>query len=267
MIRDKDRLRQLAQFLANRRKRLKPQDFGITVKSRRRTLGLRREEVADRAGISTTWYVRLEQGRDVRASTHTLQLIAKALHLSAPEQSYLMRLARPDLEWQSKLADAARPSEALLSLLHGLAPHPAYIVNRYWQVVAVNEPATELLGAFRGEDAWSNNLIARLFLDPSWRHLFVEWDAVARSAVAQFRLSLGAGTDDAVLVPLIATLEQASPDFSDAWNRQEIAEPPVWRKTIRLASGALQAFNFASLKPGGADSDFSVSIYTPVRPR
>lgn len=261
MMLDSKRLEELSKFLASRRNQLDPRDFGIRVNGRRRAPGLRREEVAQHAGISVTWYVRLEQGRDVRASTHTLELIGRALRLTPPEQAYLMRLARPDLDWRSQARSLGKPSANLLSLVNGLAPHPAYVLDRYWYVVGMNAPAVTLLGAFREEDPWSASLIARLFLDLRWRSLFRDWRAVARSAVAQFRLSLGA---DPVTAAMVDMLERESPEFGTFWRGHEISDPPVWRKTLVLASGKEQTFDFATLRASGVDSEFSVSIYTPV---
>ena len=264
MMTDEQRREELSNFLVCRRNQLDPRDFGIVVNGRRRAPGLRREEVALQAGISATWYVRLEQGRDVRASAHTLDRIAKALRLAQPERAYLMRLARPDLDWKSHSHRAERPSDALLSLLAGLAPHPAYVVDRYWHVVAMNDPATALLGAFHEEDPWSTSLIARIFLDPRWRSLFRDWREVARAAVAQFRLAMSGHGLDPVLRPMIAMLERESPEFAAGWNSHEVAEPPVWRKTLVLPGNAERTFDFAILRPSGADSDFFVSIYTAV---
>jgi transcriptional regulator with XRE-family HTH domain len=227
---DAQRRQELAKFLVSRRNQLSPRDFGIVANGRRRTPGLRREEVAHHAGISSTWYVRLEQGRDVRASAHTLKLIAKALRLTAAEQAYLMRLARPDLQGTPQGQALQQPSKSLLSFLHGLAPHPAYILDRYWHVVSMNSPATELLGEFQEGKPWGRHLIARLFLDPDWRHLFQDWDEVARSAVAQFRLSLASQARDRVLASIVSDLCEANEGFHDLWRGHEIAEPPIWRK-------------------------------------
>jgi transcriptional regulator with XRE-family HTH domain len=259
---DIQRRQELASFLVSRRNQLRPSDFGIAVNRRRRTPGLRREEVAQHAGISATWYVRLEQGRDIRASAHTLQLIARALRLTPAEQLYLVRLARPDLQGKPHGQALPQPSPNLLSLLNGLTPHPAYILDRYWHVVAMNDPATRLLGAFREDEPWGNHLIARLFLDPDWRRLFRDWNEVARSAVAQFRLSLASKDNDRVLVSIVSELEDASDDFRTLWSACEIAEPPIWRKTLVLPTGENRAFDFASLRASGVDSEFSISIYT-----
>lgn len=254
----------LARFLRGRRERLDPVDFGIAAGGRRRTAGLRREEVAAAAGISTTWYVWLEQGRDVRASAHTLRSLGRALRLSQSEQSYLFQLARPDLDWRRQGAGSAAPSASLLSLVDGLTPHPAYVVDRYRQVVGANRPARMLLGDFDGDAPWAGSVIGRLFLDPTWRRRFVDWEAVARSAVAQFRLATAAMTDDPVMTSMIELLSASSEEFAGFWSDRDLAEPPVWRKTVRHPQAGDMTFDFATLQPGGLDRDFTVSVYTPA---
>lgn len=259
---DLQRRQELAQFLANRRNQLSPMDFGIIAGRRRRTPGLRREEVAHNAGISATWYVRLEQGRDVRASAHTLEQIAKALRLTSAERAYLMRLARPDLQQALEGQAPQLPSQGLLSFLHGLAPHPAYILDRHWHVVSMNSPATKLLGEPQEGQPWGRHLVARLFLDATWRSLFRDWDEVARSTVAQFKLSLAGQTQDRVLTSILSALCQASEEFDVLWRGQEIAEPPIWRKVLVLPGGEVRTFDFASLRASGVDSGYSISVYT-----
>ncbi|MER9421633.1 helix-turn-helix domain-containing protein [Mesorhizobium sp. M0317] len=143
---DGPRHNELARFLRERRDRL-PRIDGAN--GRRRAPGLRREEVAAEAGISTTWYTWLEQGREVNASPQVLRSLARVLKLSRSEQAYLYQLARPDLDWRNRLGEQGLPSAPLLSLLDGLAPHPAYVVNRYWQVVACNHRRRCCLGISR----------------------------------------------------------------------------------------------------------------------
>ncbi len=165
----------------------------------------------------------------MNASPQVLRSLARVLRLSRSEQAYLFQLARPDLDWRNRLGEQGLPSAPLLSLLEGLAPHPAYIVNRYWQVVAWNHPATVLLGNFETDDEWSGSLIARLFLDPEWRQRFVDWPEVSRSAVAQFRLATVAMTRDPVLAALVSSLEAASEAF------RRLLEQPRHRRAADLA--------------------------------
>lgn len=255
---------ELAQFLRSRRERLDPASFGVKPGGRRRTAGLRREEVAEAAGISATWYVWLEQGRDVNASAHALRSLGRALRLSQSEQTYLFRLARPDLDWRNGAVGEAMPADHLLSLVDGLSPHPAYITNRYRQVVAANRPARLLLGAFDSGDPARGSVIGRMFLDPLWREIFVDWEIVARSTVAQFRLATAAMADDPVQASLIALLTASSEEFARWWADRELAEPPIWRKTVRHGLVGDMAFDFAVLQPHGRDADFSVSLYAPA---
>lgn len=259
------RREELARFLRTRRERLDPAALGIRTGGRRRTAGLRREEVADAAGISATWYVWLEQGRDVNASAHALRALGRALRLSQSEQTYLFRLARPDLDWRNGPVGAeSMPAANLVSLIDGLAPHPAYITNRYRQVVAANRPARLLLGAFDSGDPVRGSVIGRMFLDPLWREIFVDWEIVARSTVAQFRLATASMADDPVLASLVALLTASSEDFARWWADRELAEPPIWRKTVRHGLVGDMAFDFAVLQPHGRDSDFSVCLYAPA---
>lgn len=255
---------EFARFLRDRRERLDPAAFGIRPGGRRRTAGLRREEVAEAAGISATWYAWLEQGRDVNASPHALRALGRALRLSQAEQTYLFRLARPDLDGRAGASGEAMPAASLLSLIEGLSPHPAYITNRYRQVVAANRPARLLLGAFDSGDPARGSVIGRLFLDPLWRAIFVDWETVARSTVAQFRLATAAMADDPVLVSLVALLSASSEEFARWWADRALAEPPIWRKTVRHGLVGDMAFDFAVLQPLGRDSDFSVSLYAPA---
>lgn len=258
------RREELARFLRSRRERLDPAAFAIKPGGRRRTAGLRREEVAEAAGISATWYVWLEQGRPVNASPQALRALGRALRLSQAEQTYLFRLARPDLDGPTGAISEAMPSADLLSLIDGLSPHPAYITNRYRQVVAANRPARLLLGAFDSADPARGSVIGRLFLDPLWREIFPDWEAVARATVAQFRLATASMADDPVLASLIARLSASSEEFARWWADHDLAEPPIWRKAVRHGLVGDMVFDFAVLQPQGRDGDFSVSLYAPA---
>lgn len=252
---DTARLKELADFLRRHRTRLKPVDLGLKT-GRRRVPGLRREEVAARAGISTLWYMRLEQGRPVRPSAEAVRRLGQALCLSTAEQAYLMRLARPDLAPSLQFQDV--PSPALLALLEGLSPHPAYLLDAQWHLVALNSPARHLLGAH----AEGQMLLRLLFLDEHWRRLFADWAIVARSAVAQFRAA--APVLEPVSMALIAALAAESREFAALWAEAELADPPVWRKRLLHSQVGEIRLDFASLRPGGPDSRFTLSLHTPA---
>lgn len=229
---------------------------------RRRASGLLREEVAQLARISTTWYTWLEQGRQVRVSLHVLRSLARALRLTAAEHDYLLRLARPDMDLRG-LTRKGKPGAGLQAVLHGLMPHPAYVLDRYWQIVAWNEAAACLLGGF-DQTGLRSNMIGRIFLDPDWRLRFADWTAIARSAAAQFRLAVAGMDNDPVLTAFLANMELESGEFTQLWKTREIAEPPVWTKRIRHPGGGEFRFDYATFRPAGRDGDFLISIYTPA---
>ncbi len=259
---DRPRLVELGRFLKSRREMQPPADFGHNPSSRRRTPGLRREEVAEAAGISVAWYIRLEQGRDVRASLPTLDRIGKALRLDAAGQAYFLELARPDLDWKNRVRNHEVPTPELLKMLSGLMPHPTYILNRYWQVRACNRSARLVFGDLDNEAKWGGNLVLRLFQDERFRECFVEWPVVARSVVAQLRLSSAGMTNDPLLEALIARLVAVSPEFKRFWDVAEVAEAPLWHKALTHPRAGRLSFDFAGFTPPGRDSSFTVAVHT-----
>jgi transcriptional regulator with XRE-family HTH domain len=259
-----NRLQELARFLRGRREGLRPEEAGLPVQRRRRTKGLRRDEVAAAAGISAAWYTRLEQGRDVRASIHSLERIATALRLDRAERTYLLELGRPDLDWKERIGGDVAPSAQLLALMNGLDPNPAYVLSKYWQVKACNGAARLLFGDIDNREKWGGNLIARLFCDPCMQTVFADWSSVARSAVAQLRMSTAAMANDVPLNRMIDRLRKASDQFEAYWLMSGIEEAPLRQKTLRHPLAGSMTFTFASLRPGGEDAGFTLSLHTPV---
>ncbi|HEY3090560.1 MAG TPA: helix-turn-helix domain-containing protein, partial [Jatrophihabitantaceae bacterium] len=141
----KERREELASFLRSRREGVRPQDVGLAPGARRRTPGLRREEVAQLAGVGTTWYTWLEQGRDVRASMEVLEAIAGALRLTPAERTHLVLLGRGE-QPPPRRAPAERVSPTLRRLVENLGGNPAYILGRRWDYLAWNRAATVILG-------------------------------------------------------------------------------------------------------------------------
>jgi transcriptional regulator with XRE-family HTH domain len=251
--------RELARFLKAMRERISPVEAGVAVTPRRRAKGLLREEVAQAAGVSVTWYTWMEQARPTNPSLRVLDGLARALRLDATERAHLVRLARPDL--RPAATRTAALSAPLDALLHGLAPHPAYAFNARWDVIAWNAPAACLLGAFApGRD----NVLRRLFLDPGWRSLFAEWDAIARSAVAQFRASTAHLLAEPDLADLVAELQRESPAFAGLWAAQGVEAAPVWMKTLDHPEAGRLRFTYASFQPDSTDEGLRFTIYTPA---
>src|SRR5918999_3918815 len=187
-----DRRRELADFLRRRRAEIGPADAGLPdATGRRRTPGLRREELAALAGISIEWYIRLEQGRAERPSPSVLDALARALRLSTDERAHLYALARgerPPLgQARDEVVDASL-ERVLRSLQDDV---PAYILGRRWDVLAWNRGAGELLVDFDAVPPARRNLIELTFLDERMRNRYADWEAVARYTLANFRASVG----------------------------------------------------------------------------
>jgi transcriptional regulator with XRE-family HTH domain len=255
---DQTHRHELARFLRDRREALSPVTAPGRDNSRRRAKGWLREEVAQAAGISATWVMWLEQGREVRASARTLGGLARALRLNATERAYLFRLARPDLA-PPVLERMQDPSAQLIGFIKGLSPHPAYAKTHIGDIVAQNAEAEYLFGPVDAEDPLSRNVIARLFLEQ--RQLFENWEVIARAAVGQLRAASAGFQDDPALKLLPARLGQESADFRDMWGRGELSEPPNWRKVIRHPTGGRLVYDYTSLAPLGADSGYRVTVY------
>jgi len=205
--------RQLGRFLRARREALPPAS-GAPGPVRRRTPGWRREEVASHAGISTTWYTWLEQGRDIALSGAALARLAQVLQLAPAERAYLFELARRRDPAAAVAAPTAPP--ALQRMVEAM-PMPAYLLDRAWRRCAWSPAAAELFApwAASGEPC----LLRYVFFDPGARNFIDDWEARANRLVDEFRADTALYPDDAGLVALLAELRAASPVFAAGWER------------------------------------------------
>jgi transcriptional regulator with XRE-family HTH domain len=215
------RRRALGDFVRNARARITPQMAGLPAGLRRRTPGLRREEVAQLCGISVTWYTWIEQGREVSVSPSVWARIAGVLQLGRAERAYLFELA--------ECADPHHPREApvgvsgLLSNCVDVIGAPAYVLDRAWNVMARNAAMQELFDDWPAVDP-SPNLLRYIFLDPAARTLVVDWEQRARRVVAEFRADAGAHLDESDVRMLVDTLLRDSPAFAYWWTRHAVVE-------------------------------------------
>lgn len=212
----------LGNFLATRRARLKPEDVGLPASQRRRTPGLRREEVAMLAGVSTTWYTWIEQGRDVGFSSTVLSSIAQALRLESHEQEYLFRLAqKPETSPPvGVLPETLDP--VLLNIVEHQGSYPAYIMGPYWHLWAWNQAACRLFGDFGTIPARYRNMIWYTLVIPETRTLVVDWAERAQRLVAEFRADCGPCLTDPWLAGFVDELRQASPEFRMWWGQHNV---------------------------------------------
>jgi len=241
--------RLLGAFLRARRERVTPQDAGLAGGStRRRTPGLRREEVADLCGLSATWYAWLEQGRDVSASPQALARIAEALRLVPAERAYLFDLARKrDPAGRAEGPEA--PPPALLAALDAIA-QPAYLLDRLWTACGWNKAAARLfVGWLDGPD---QNLLRYVFLAPAAKAFLLDWEARARRLAAEFRADTAGRAQDADVAALVAELRRQSPAFAAFWSDQAVLAREGGERAFRHPMDAELRYQQITLQPAGA---------------
>jgi transcriptional regulator with XRE-family HTH domain len=253
---------ELADFLRRRRAALQPDDVGLPGGGRRRTPGLRREEVALLAGVGTTWYTWLEQGRDVRASLDVLEAVARALKLTPAERTHLILLGRGEAAPPPQLP-AERPCTAMPRLIESLHPTPAYLIGRRWDYLAWNRATAAVFGDFGQIPRAARNHLWQLFTDPGRRTLMPDWPAHSRLVVAKFRADSARHLGDPAFDELVAALQQVSPEFAKAWNRHEVAQASQGRKELHHPEAGRLLFEHAVFHPSEAP-DQRLVLYSPV---
>jgi transcriptional regulator with XRE-family HTH domain len=253
---------ELADFLRKRRDSLKPEDVGLPNGGRRRTPGLRREEVAQLAGVGTTWYTWLEQARDVRASFDVLEAISRALKLTPAERAHLILLGRGEDPPPCK-QPPERVSATLRRVIENLGPNPAYVLGRRWDYLAWNRAAKVILGDLDAMPRAERNHVWLSFMDPTRREIFTDWDKSHRMLVAKFRADHAHHLGDPGFEDLIESLRQSSPEFCAAWKRHEVSRASPGRKEVRHPEAGLLAFEHAVLSPQDAP-DQRLVLFSPL---
>jgi transcriptional regulator with XRE-family HTH domain len=254
--------REAGNFLRSRRERLTPADVGLPDGFRRRTPGLRREEVAMLAGVGTTWYTWLEQGRDVRPSNEVLIALAAALRLDSTERRHLFVLHERRAPEQ-RSTGAERIDEPLRRMLDSLTGQPAYVLGRRWDVLAWNRAAEVVYGPYgrlRGDE---RNTLHMVFADPDHRRLLVDWEAVARASLAMFRADCARYAGDPDFERLVARLMRLSPEFAQWWPQREVARPLSGQKRIAHPTAGRMLFEYSSFGVGDPP-DMKLIVFTPL---
>lgn len=222
-----DRLVTLGEFLRSCRSRVVPDEVGMPRTGRRRVPGLRREELAQLAGMSVDYYTRLEQGRSRTASHAVLDALAAALRLDGTERAHLFDLAsghRPRAEAADRVLQRVNTTtRRVLSALDS-AYSPAFVLGRYTDVLAGNRLAAALITDFAALPPRDRNQARFVFLDPYARELYGEWDEVAADTAAMLRMEAGRRPDDPVLGALVSELTAHSPEFRALWADQRVIE-------------------------------------------
>lgn len=246
-----DPRKQLGEFLQAARRRQAPEAFGFATGSRRRTVGLRREEVAQLAGISPTWYTWIEQGRAVNVSADALERLARSLRLTRSERAYIFELAgRRDPTASVPDSDAAT---GLLAALVDDIAIPAYVLGRAWDVLAWNRAAAALFAGWLDkrvkDDEPPRNLLRFVFRAPAARELIVDWQTRASRLVAEFRADCRTRLDEPALLRLIEELSSASPDFARFWKQHHVLERQGGRRDFNHPKRGLVSYQQMTLTP------------------
>ncbi len=256
----------LGEFIRLHRSRIAPQTAGLAGGGRRRTPGLRREELAHLCGVSTTWITWLEQGRPVAPSPAVLARLAQALQLSAAERTYLFDLAgRPD---PAEPAPPAHAAEAVLRSVHAVRG-PCYVLNQRWDVVAANPAAAELFlhwgraGDDQPPDGRPPNLLEFLFLAPQSRRLIEDWEVRAQRLVAEFRADCARRADSAAVRQLVADLGSRSAEFARLWNLRDVREREGGERRFHHPARGRLVFEQLTLKPA-VRSEYKLVMLLPV---
>ncbi|HEX2915396.1 MAG TPA: helix-turn-helix transcriptional regulator [Chloroflexia bacterium] len=256
---DMERRQELAEFLRTRRERLTPQEVGLPPGFRRRTTGLRREEVAQLANIGTSWYISLEQAREVRPSEQVLESLAQALRLTSVERQHLFLLAL-----QHAPANLPSPQEevspALEQVIRALDPNPAYIEGRRWDLLLWNRAAQYVFDFTEFPSPYSRNMFWRYFsrLSSSKR---ANWEKVAQVIVAEFRADSARYPGDPGFRELIEELQRTSSEFRELWGRHDVEQIEDRHKQFEHPRLGHLEFDHVTLQ-APTSPDLKVKIYT-----
>ena len=253
----------LGTYLKDRRTKLDPAAFGFGPE-RRRTPGLRREEVAQRANISPTWYTWLEQGRGGAPSADVLDRIARALMLTDAEREHLFLLGLgrlPEVRYENREGVTPR----LQRVLDALEPSPALIRTATWDVVAWNQAATVMLTDYESVPVEQRNVLRFIFLDARARAAQYDWTSVARFVVGAFRADVARAGAAAKVSAMVDELCRLSPEFDAMWRDNNISTHHEGVKHIRHPVLGRLAFEYSAFAVDGRP-DLSMVVYNPTMP-
>jgi transcriptional regulator with XRE-family HTH domain len=252
---------EFGDFLRSRRERLNPKAMGLASGRRRRTAGLRREEVAELAGIGVDWYIRLEQGRTVSPSVTTIDALARALRLSKAEHAHLRALAR-DADRRTFAVETV--PDQIRRLLDGLN-QPAYVTGRRWDLLAWNDAAEKVFAFGRLAES-DRNVLLMVLTNPKTRELFGDgWAEEAKRMVAQFRATHDVWAGDPAFIDLLERLRRGCPEFSRWWGAHDVRGTASGRKLLHHPKRGTLHYEYTSYQSND-DPALKLIVYTPVAP-
>lgn len=254
-------LRQLGDFLRSRRERLRTAQVGLPDTPRRRTPGLRRQEVANLAGISAEWYVKLEQGRAVAPSSATIDALARALRLSDAEHTHLRALARggSDTMWVRE-----EVPQTFRMFVESLG-YPAYVTGLRWDMIAWNDAATGLFADLDRLAVEDRNILLYMLTDSGGRTLFGDyWSDEARRMVALFRATYDRMPNDPAFVQLVARIRAGCPEFDNWWDQHHVAAAVSGDKYLLHPTLGRVGYGYATFQSND-DPRLKLVVYMPLQ--
>ena len=259
---DKDeRRRAMSAFLRSRRERIQPEEVGFAPGGRRRTPGLRREEVAQLAGVGITWYTWLEQGRDINVSAQVLEAISRTLRLDRLERNHLYTLAGIALG-PAKTDCSALPG-SVQKLLDQLSPYPAQVLNSRYDVLAFNDAYCKVIIDMAAIPIEERNLLWLTFVSDEWRCAFTDSVSIKQHMVAGYRSASADHLGEPSWQDLTGRLLASSPTFAELWERYDVAGPSAKIKVLsseRVGVLRMEALNLWVSQAG----HMRLTAYTPV---
>jgi transcriptional regulator with XRE-family HTH domain len=253
----------LGAYLKDRRAKLDPKAFGF-VSTRRRTPGLRREEVAQRANVSATWYTWLEQGRGGMPSADVLDRIARALELTSVEREHLFLLAQnrpPEVIYH----EAQRVTPRLQRVLDSFELSPALVRTSTWDILAWNRAASIVLLDYESLPPDQRNILRLLFCDPRVRAATPEWESYVRFAVAAFRADVARAGAARKVQALVDELSRLSPEFDALWRANDVRTHGEGTKYLDHATAGMIALEYSAFAVDG-QPDLGMVVYNPATP-
>ncbi|GAA4550231.1 helix-turn-helix transcriptional regulator [Amycolatopsis samaneae] len=259
-VEERVRRDELAAFLRSRRERITPEQVGLPTAGRRRTPGLRREEVAQLAGVGVTWYTWLEQGRDINASEQVLAAISRTLKLDPHEHKHLFTLAgAPEPAFEKECNSI---STTVLTMMEKLEPYPVVVRNARCDLLAYNRGYTWLMGEVDSIPFEDRNTLVQCLTNPEWQARMLDWESNVPRVVAKFRAAMAEHVAEPAWKSLVKRLKAESPLFAQLWTQHDVNAEPIQCKRYLHPEVGLLKFNFTYLY-FGRHSEITLSAYTP----
>ncbi|MCC8433448.1 helix-turn-helix transcriptional regulator [Brevibacillus sp. M2.1A] len=261
---DKDKRKELGLFLKSRRSRLSPEQFGLSKGPRRKVPGLRREELAQIAGIGLTWYTWLEQGKDIQVSTQVLDSLVTVMKLDTEERNHLFMLAHGQLPVEQTTSFEAGITKIMQNFMNDFEMCPAYATDQRWDILMWNKAAQLVFGDFEKMNKKERNAVWRCFASTDYRKLMGDWESHAKRLLGQFRSTSTPFVGEDWFKELVGELMELSPEFREWWPRYDIQGTPIGTKQINHPTAGTMTMEHMTFRVYDAP-ELKLTIYRPLK--